>query len=109
MQEETKNEPTKTYDAGKERLDLLPWDILSDLSRIYEKGAEKYERDNWRKGMSWSRCFACAMRHLTKWFMGESIDPESGLSHLQHACFRVIQLMYYEKSKQEFDDRSKNA
>ena len=96
------------YDEGKLRYDLIPADALAELAAACTMGAKKYEDNNWRKGISWSRPFAALMRHAWSWFRGEDIDPESGLSHLAHASWNCFTLMNYTKTHPEFDNRIKN-
>lgn len=49
-------------------------------------GALKYGRSNWRAvGIRASIYYDAVDRHMTAWFEGEDIDPDSGLPHLAHA------------------------
>jgi len=95
-------------DEGKLRFDLIPLDSLSELAEVYNYGDSKYPKNNWRKGMSWMRVFAAALRHLFAWARGEEIDPESGCTHLGHACWGIITLMNYARSYRKGDDRVKD-
>ena len=95
------------YDKGKLRYDLIPSDALEQLAAVYTIGADKYEDNNWRKGMKWSRPFAALMRHAWAWFRGEDIDPESGLNHMIHAAWNCFTLVNYAKTHPEFDNRVK--
>lgn len=52
--------------------------------RVLEFGAEKYARDNWRKGMPISELLDSMLRHVAALERGEWIDPESKLSHIGH-------------------------
>jgi hypothetical protein len=51
--------------------------------------------------------YDAALRHLMAWFDGETIDPESGLSHLAHvmACCNI--LLDAEKNGKLNDNRDK--
>lgn len=51
---------------GKGRYDLLPFHALERLARVFEKGAEKYEPQNWRKGIPLSRFLDSGLRHACK-------------------------------------------
>jgi len=93
------------FDANKERFDLLPSYPLWELVRIYTYGAQKYDPENWRKGMPWGKLFSACLRHLYKWWMGEDCDKESGLHHLAHAAFQCFALMEYQRLKVGKDDR----
>ena len=94
------------YDEGKERFDLIPPGPLMELAMVYTVGAQKYSDRNWEKGMAWGRVFAAVMRHLWKWWHGEKVDPEDGLSHLAHAAWGLFALMEYGNTHPELDDRT---
>ena len=48
-----------------ERMDLLPWDTLKEVSKHYAKGAEKYDDRNWERGYDYHLSFAALLRHLS--------------------------------------------
>ena len=53
-------------------------------------GATKYGRSNWRAtGVRASIYNDAIFRHLSAWFEGEDIDPDSGLPHLAHLLASV--------------------
>ena len=93
------------HDENKPQLDLLPEDPLIDIARVLMKGKETYGRDNWRKGLAWSRCYAAALRHLFAWHKGETTDPETGLNHLAHAACEILFLLEFSRTHLELDDR----
>lgn len=95
------------YDMGKARVDLLPPDALFSVARVFEYGANKYGDRNWELGMDWNRLYAAAMRHMLKWQSGEDADPESGLSHIDHAICSLMFLSAFEYRTHGKDDRSK--
>ena len=70
------------FDGGKVRLDLLAPEFLVGTAKVLEFGAQKYDEYNWAKGMKWSRVFAALMRHMWKWWAGEKLDEETGMSEL---------------------------
>ena len=92
-------------DAQKIRLDLLPPEMLFGVGAILTFGAAKYGDRNWEKGMGWSRVFSALMRHLWAWWRGESVDAESGMSHLWHAGCCIAFLIAYEARNAGADDR----
>lgn len=72
----------------------LCWNVLGKLALALLEGALKYGRHNYRvAGVRASVYFDACMRHLTRWWEGEDIDPESGLPHLVKAmaCLHVAQ------------------
>ena len=103
-------------DDGKERWDLLPWDALKEIVRVMTANVKpqgKYEPHNWAKGLSYSRLFAATQRHLTAWYGGETLDPDTGLHHLAHAGCNILFLLAYhvrgfagdQVLRDQFDDR----
>lgn len=91
---------------GKIALSLVPFHLLAGCCRVFMGGKLKYAEWNWAKGMKWSACFDCTMRHLFKWwFLGEDIDPESGEHHLDHVFANLFMLRHYVDNHKEGDDR----
>ena len=79
------------FDTKKLRWELLPLGPIRSVIKVIMLGSEKYADDNWKHVDDWRRrYYAAAMRHLTDWFEGEEIDPESGESHLSHALCCLI-------------------
>jgi hypothetical protein len=63
-------------------------------------GKKKYGANNWMKlENAPERYYNALMRHMTAWWGGESIDPESGYSHLAHAGCCLIFLLWFEEQK----------
>jgi hypothetical protein len=92
--------------GGKVSFSLIPLHLLAGVARVLQGGLIKYKAWNWAKGMPWSVCFDCTMRHLLKWwYMGEDIDTESGEHHLDHAICNLLFLRHYEMAYREGDDR----
>ena len=83
------------FDDGKPRWDLLPYDALNAVTRVMMHGAGKYGDRNWLQGGPWGRFYAATFRHLTAWFLGENNDPDSGESHIAHACCNILFLLTY--------------
>lgn len=80
-------------DAGKVDYDLVPPTTLEALARAMAVGADKYGRRNYLEVPEWSRRYYSALlRHLEAWRRGETLDVESGLSHLDHvlACACIL-------------------
>ncbi len=92
--------------GGKIALSLVPFHLLAGCCRVFMGGKIKYAAWNWAKGMPWSSCFDCTMRHLLKWwFLGEDIDKESGEHHLDHVFCNLFMLRHYVDNYKEGDDR----
>lgn len=68
--------------------------------------AAKYPAWNWARGMSWSTCLGCIVRHCLKIIVdGEAIDGDSGETHLAHIQCNLLFLREYRTSYPEGDDR----
>lgn len=87
------------------RFDLLPPKPLYQLAEVYGHGSRKYADRNWEKGYAWSLSYAAAMRHMTKFWAGETHDPETGLPHVLHAAFHMLALTEFMETHPGFDDR----
>jgi|SRR5579863_1275294 len=100
------------FDNGKLEHHLLSKDAIDGLIKILMFGKQKYDAWNWSKGIKYSRVYDALNRHMTAWFAGEEVDPETGLSHVYHAMCNAMFLAHYisnpEKYK-EFDDRPKGV
>lgn len=81
------------YDQDKLPMELLPPELLEATARALKYGAEKYSRRNWEKGLDPERLFGALQRHLWAYHKGERVDPESGLSHLDHAAASLAMLI----------------
>ena len=92
---------------AKPRTDLVSPSLMIGAARVLAPGAEKYGERNWERGMKWSRPFGAAIRHMWAWFMGEDLDPETGLHHLWHAGCNLMFLAHYVQYPvyTQFDDR----
>ena len=76
----------RKFDGGKLEYGLLPPLALEETVKVLTFGAQKYERDNWKKVPDSKRRYFDAMeRHIWAWKKGEQMDPESGIHHLAHA------------------------
>lgn len=79
-----------------ERYDLVPFEALDQIARVYHFGAAKYDDHNWRKGYRWSLSVGACLRHVAKRMQGERLDAESGLPHLAHAGFHILTLLTFD-------------
>ena len=84
----------KKYDGGKPQLYLLPPKSINEVGKVLTFGAEKYDPHNWRKVDDLqNRYTSAALRHIFAHIDGESVDEETGLSHLAHAmCCLLFKL-----------------
>jgi hypothetical protein len=91
-----------------ERFDLIPFEALTEVARVYGFGATKYADDNWRKGYAWRLSLGAMLRHIAAWAMGYPTDPESKLPHLAHAAWHCLTLLTFEAHGLGTDDRAKH-
>lgn len=91
--------------GGKPDYSLLPLSTLEPVVRVWESGQKKYKAWNWAKGMAWSVPLACMMRHIAAWQAGETIDEETGQSHMAHVICNAMMLLHYEQCHEFLDDR----
>lgn len=91
-----------------ERYDLIPWEAMDEVARVYGFGAQKYAAHNWRRKYEWGKSIAALIRHITAFVRGKTYDEETGLHHLAHAVFHCLALIVWTAEDGEgsiFDDR----
>jgi hypothetical protein len=87
------------------RFSLIPARPLWKVAEHYGTGAAKYADRNWERGYPWSWSYDAIGRHLTSFWMGEDIDPETGSPHLAAVVFHAMALMEFNATHPEKDDR----
>lgn len=75
--------------------DLVPFDALEEVAKIYGWGATKYSDRNWEKGYKWGLSYAAMMRHMAAFWRREDFDTESGLRHMAHAVWHGLALLAF--------------
>ena len=93
------------HDSGKPDLSYISYELLEEVAYVREFGARKYARDNWKKGFKVTRSCAAALRHIFQFLAGQTLDPESGRSHLAHAVCALEHAIYDMKHRPANDDR----
>lgn len=85
-------------DAGKERLTLVPMQIIFDIAKVREFGTAKYkDPDNWKR-VEPERYREAAFRHFLKYIDDPlGVDEESGLPHRFHLECNLAFLAEMEK------------
>ena len=82
------------FNEGKAELSYimsLP-NACAGVSAAFAMGAQKYARNNWKKGLDRNQLVDSALRHLSKSQNGEVFDEESGLDHLFHFAWNALVL-----------------
>lgn len=84
---------------GKLRWELLPLDLIEDLVKVYDKGAQKYEPDSWKQVENgYIRYKGALLRHLVK-AETEDIDEETGCYHLAQVAWNALTMLWYRKQE----------
>lgn len=87
-------------DQDKIRLDLIEPEFIESVGKVLTFGASKYEPNNWQNVEDGEdRYYAAVLRHLMAYRKGEEKDPESGLSHLEHAACNIMFLLHFEREE----------
>lgn len=95
------------HDTDKEPLSLLSRVWLTGVAKVMSFGAKKYAAHNWRSGIERSRLLSAALRHILAYNEGEDLDPETGLSHLDHASCCLMFARETHDTHPKLDDRWK--
>lgn len=95
----------KSFNEGKNMLDLISPFVEQEVGKVYTFGAGKYGRSNYQSGMAWNKTIGSILRHINAFRLGEDFDKESGLLHLAHAMVRTSFLIDYYKIYPQGDDR----
>lgn len=94
-------------DSEKPPCDLLSPHALLGTAHVLGFGAKKYSANNWRQGIIYSRILAAIMRHLLAFMLGEDLDPETGLPHVDHLGCEVMFIQELYRTRKDLDDRYK--
>jgi len=105
MAEQRAKDRGDKFDADKPMWDLFMWRAALGVVRVLTYGAKKYSAHNWEKGIKYSRLFAAAQRHLSAYWLGANIDPESNLPHLDHAICDLMMMREMSTLHPSEDDR----
>lgn len=97
------------FNAGKPELSMILEAInaLTGGARVLTKGAVKYSRGNWLKGLSHTQIADSLLRHLMAWLNGEDVDPETGEYHVDHVFVNALFLAEMRVRRPDLDDRNK--
>lgn len=110
LEEPTKEtNPKDAVAIGKVPFSVIPAQVLGNIGLALMEGALKYGRHNYRgTGIRFSVYYDATMRHLTDWWEGQDIDPDSGeceLHHVDKAIASLVVLSDAIKSGMLEDDR----
>lgn len=75
--------PKDAMGIAKAPLATVPAPVLLELGVAMAEGAMKYGRHNYRAiGVRASVYYDAVLRHMTAWWEGENVDPDSGINHI---------------------------
>jgi hypothetical protein len=105
-------------DDGKLAWHLLPLVMLRGVVRTLMYGAAQYGEWDWMNGLRATRLLDACQRHLERVQIGDDVDAESGLLHIDHAIANLLFLRYQivngaeytptgAQHYKDFDDRAK--
>ena len=98
--------PKDTIGSKKLPFSTLPWAVLGEAAAGMGEGAIKYGKHNYEVvGIRNSIYFDATLRHLIAWFLGEDIDPESGIHHVTKAITSLMVLRDAQLYDNVTDDR----
>lgn len=93
MSETKPSNPKDALGVRKVPLHCVPTGPLMEVGLAMMEGGRKYGTHNYRAiGVRMSTYYDATLRHLTAWWEGENIDPDSGVHHLTKAiaCLFVV-------------------
>ena len=92
-------------DAGKLQMHLVPLQILREIAAVRMYGNVKYgDPENWRQ-VEPVRYRDALFRHLIEYMVDpQSVDPESGLTHLAHIACNVAFLCELDRKEATSDE-----
>lgn len=93
------------FDQDKPDMTDIPLEAMWAMGQAFSHGQKKYGKNNYRLGMAPSRQLAAAVRHIYQHLAGETLDPESGVSHLGHALASIAMACYTLANHPNLDDR----
>ena len=92
-------------DNSKAPIHFLHRSFLEGTALAQKFGAAKYGDWNFTRGIAYLRLCDAAIRHIIAFMWREDNDPESGLSHIDHAAANLNMLKFMMKERPDMDDR----
>lgn len=106
MSQTKETNPKDAVGTGKVPFSTVPAAVMAEVGLAMLEGARKYGRHNYRvAGVRASVYYDAMFRHLTAWWEGEDIDPDSGLPHTIKAIACLVVLRDSQMQGNWVDDR----
>jgi hypothetical protein len=98
--------PKDVIGQTKLPMGLVPDSMTAYASLAFLEGALKYGRYNWRAAGVRSSVYRDALdRHLSRWWNGEDVDPDTLVPHLASALACIAIILDADLSGKLTDDR----
>jgi len=102
--------PKDAIGSTKPPITTVPMNVMSELGVAMMEGAIKYGKHNYRVSPVRASVYVdAAWRHLSKWWEGEDIDPDSELSHVIKAIASLTVIRDAMMQDSWYDDRPVKA
>jgi Domain of unknown function (DUF5664) len=107
MTDKTKEtNPKDAVGVAKVPFSTVSGQVMMEVGLAMMEGARKYGRANYRAaGVRASVYYDACMRHMMKWWEGEDIDRDSGISHVTKAIASLMVLRDSMMQENWADDR----
>jgi len=93
MSAEKETNPKDSVGTRKVPISTVPTGSLLEVGLAVLEGARKYGRHNYRvSGVRGSVYYDAVMRHISAWWEGQDIDPDSGMHHIVKAIAGLLVL-----------------
>lgn len=83
--------------TGKPDFSLISPFAMKRLAMLMVRGAEKYGKFNWTKGMNFSTFWESFSRHANQFYMQESPEED----HLAAILFNIMAIMHFQEIGRE--------
>lgn len=84
---------TRNNDVYDIAWNLMPWDGLREIARIFAEGVGSHGARNWESGQDPESTFNHLLEHLFRWWHGDRDGPEN---HLAKAGWGIVTLLAFE-------------
>lgn len=92
----------------KVRMELLPWNELEEIAKVYTAGANKYGPNKWQNlPDGYQRYKGAMLRHLTEVEKGNDVDPDTGCLHAAQIAWNAIAMLHFKMD--EYKKRLENG